>query len=357
MEQEKKIVFFHLLNDFSGSPKVLSQVIKIAKRSNTTLDLYTSKSEGFLSDIENINVFDIKYKLVRQKWLILLRLLFSQIRLLFILRKYKNKNTIFYVNTLLPFGAALAGKLYGIKVIYHLHETSISPQIWKKFLLFIVTISAEEVIYVSNYLKNKEPIKNKKCSVVYNAISEDFMGLNQINNNNKTILMACSLKKYKGINEFISLAENLHQLNFKLVLNATKQEINEYFNSKKLPKNLQLYPKQKSLHTFYKESSLVLNLSIPATWIETFGLTIIEAMAYGIPTIVPIIGGPAEIIQHGENGYTVDSQNTTALEKTIIKLFTDKTEYKRISNGAYNAINRFSFATFQTKINKILTTY
>ena len=46
-----KIIFIHLLNDFSGSPKVLSQIVKSYKNKNHDVELFTSKDEGFLSNI------------------------------------------------------------------------------------------------------------------------------------------------------------------------------------------------------------------------------------------------------------------------------------------------------------------
>ena len=48
----KKIIFIHLVNDYSGSPKVLSQVIGTVQSAAFEVELYTAKSEdGFLSDL------------------------------------------------------------------------------------------------------------------------------------------------------------------------------------------------------------------------------------------------------------------------------------------------------------------
>lgn len=354
MKKVEKIVFFHLLNDLSGSPKVLSQVIDVAKKNNFSVDLYTSSSHGFLSNISKVTFYDINYKLVKIKWLILVRLLYSQIRLLILLRKYRKEDVVFYVNTILPFGAALAGKLYGIKVIYHIHETSITPQIWKTFLLKVVKFTASEIIYVSNFLKNKEPIKSVSCKVIYNAISDDFISVKRKSSIKKTILMACSLKKYKGVYEFINLAKLLKEYHFALVLNATQKEINDYFKSTEITSNLTLYPKQSNLHPFYEEAYIVLNLSIPSLWIETFGLTIIEAMSYGIPTIVPSVGGPAEIIQNKSNGFTIDSNDILKLKETISTLLETPELYNRISSEALRSTNKFSLTVFNSKIKNVL---
>lgn len=51
----KKMVFIHLFNDRSGSPKVLSQVIKAAADNNIATEVITSAhGDGFLSGVADI---------------------------------------------------------------------------------------------------------------------------------------------------------------------------------------------------------------------------------------------------------------------------------------------------------------
>ena len=69
-----------------------------------------------------------------------------------------------------------------------------------------------------------------------------------------------------------------------------------------LANNIKILATQKDLHQHYKNAGLVLNLSRVNQCIETFGLTIIEAMAYGIPVIVPPVGGPSEIVEDDVEG-------------------------------------------------------
>jgi Na+-transporting NADH:ubiquinone oxidoreductase subunit NqrB len=58
----------------------------------------------------------------------LLLFLIAQMPLLFKLLYHVRKSDTVYVNTLLPFGALLAGKLKGAKVILHVHEVSLKAQ-------------------------------------------------------------------------------------------------------------------------------------------------------------------------------------------------------------------------------------
>ena len=79
---------------------------------------------------------------------------------------------------------------------------------------------------------------------------------------------------------------------------------------------------------------MVVNLSRTDEWIETFGLTILEAMTFGIPVIAPPIGGPTELIDDGYNGFLISSYNIDALEKKITELSKNKSLCMEISNKA-----------------------
>ena len=57
-----RIVCFHLYNDYSGSPKVFSQVIEGLLQKGYKVDLYTSNTEGFLSNIEGVDYHLYSYK-------------------------------------------------------------------------------------------------------------------------------------------------------------------------------------------------------------------------------------------------------------------------------------------------------
>lgn len=71
---------------------------------------------------------------------------------------------------------------------------------------------------------------------------------------------------------------------------------------------------------------------------EAFGLTIIEAMASGLPTFATIYGGPREIIQHKRSGFHINPNDGDAAAELIADFLArcsvNSEEWKRISDGA-----------------------
>ena len=364
MSEVKKLIAVHLLNDFSGSPKVLSQVISAVSEANFKVVLFIgSSSKGFLSKTAS-DTHTYAYNRSNFKFFTLLSLLISQVYLSYKILKYKDEDVIIYVNTMLPFGSAIIGKLLGKKVIYHIHETSLSPKLLKKFLRWIINKTASKIIFVSNSLKERELFKGKKQTVIYNALPKSFLNLafkhsysRLDKNGNFNIYMISSLKSYKGINEFVEIAQKCltnNALKFILILNAKQKDIDKYFKNIKLYENIKIFKTQNDLHQHYKNAGLVLNLSRVNEWVETFGLTIIEAMAYGIPVIVPPVGGPSEIVQDDVEGYLISSYNTKQIANKIEMLFQDNSLCMRLSQNCKLKSKRFDESVFNKKILEIL---
>jgi glycosyltransferase involved in cell wall biosynthesis len=354
------IVAVHLINDFSGSPLIFKQALAGLINSGHQVVLHTAAGrDGFLSELE-VDKKTFRYKFYRNTFIRLIAFAASQIQLFFQIIQYKNKSVIIYVNTLLPFGAALAAKLIGKKVVYHIHESYISPPLLKHFLKAVVKYSANYAIYVSKYLFDTENINGLPYKIVYNALPEEFVSIASTYDYQSAlkkefiVLMVCSLKEYKGVYNFVSLASRNEQLKFELVLNASKKEIKEYFIQKHIPNNLTIFDTQSNLHTFYCRASLVVNLTNPVLCIETFGMTILEAMAYGIPVIAPPIGGPTEIVESGINGFTIDARRNEDLDSTLNYLFTNQDLMFQLSKNAKITSEKFSSNRLKTEVCAII---
>ncbi|MDB4068956.1 glycosyltransferase family 4 protein [Pseudomonadales bacterium] len=330
----------------------------------TEIDLHVgSRSDGFLSafDSQTDTYF---YRRSRSKILTLGTFFVSQAILFFKLLKYRKKNVRFYINTILPFGGALAGWVMRKEVIYHVHETSVTPKIFKLFLRSIVNITASKVIFVSQYLHDVESFDKAEQFVVYNSLSKDFWDAAArvkypCDSRMFNVLMACSLRDYKGVTEFIRIASmcaDKNAIQFTLILNASDDEITDYFSKSELTKNVGILARQSDLKEFYSRANLVLNLSKPDGWVETFGLTILEAMAFGIPVIVPAVGGPVELVRDGRDGYLMSSLEWPSIGDKIIELSYNRELCRELSISARKRAGEFSALKFQKEIEDLLIT-
>ena len=58
-------------------------------------------------------------------------------------------------------------------------------------------------------------------------------------------------------------------------------------------------------------------LVMPSEWIETFGMVLVEAFAYGTPVAVSNLVSLSQIVQSGDCGVVFDSCNSTSLLQTV----------------------------------------
>lgn len=118
--------------------------------------------------------------------------------------------------------------------------------------------------------------------------------------------------------------------------------------------NLQIISRQNDVTPFYNEASIVLNLSDRQRFVETFGLTALEAMSAGLPVIVPTEGGIAEMVKDGVNGYKIDVQDLDRIDCMIEEIFQNKDHYIRMANGANQVSLGFKESVMIEKILTIL---
>ncbi len=357
---KKKIIAIHLRDDYSGSPRVLKEAVSCL---STEFDVEVwagGESNGILAD----NATNIKryfYCWSANRYMRLLNYLTSQIVVFFkVLFVSKTDIDLIYINTLLPFGAAVAAKLRNIPVLYHIHEVAIAPKPLMSFLVFIASMTADEALYVSNYHSSLALLKKKKGITIHNSLPKEFAKkaslaiYSPMIDEKFVVLMVASQRDYKGIYEFLEVAELLRlsakHIVFQLVFGSTDEMVSEFRSNIYVPSNVEIFSQQDDLSRFYRNASLVLNLSRPDQWIETFGLTILEAMAYGVPVIAPPVGGPVEIVNGGKNGYLISCYDMDLLASKINELSNSRDLCLRLSVNARETSHTFSHEHFSEAI-------
>ena len=350
------MIFVHLLNDRSGSPRVLSSVIEAMADPELDL-LFVARGHGVLEscDIEKVHY---GYRRYENRWHTLFSYLASQMILFLMLWKWTRSrpaNERIYINTALPFGAALFGLMTRRPVIYHLHEVSMTPRLLQIVLWGVVRLTATELRFVSHYHQEATGLKCAKSRVIYNCISQDleYAAREWCPTRSESVfsvVMLSTVRDYKGIPEFIELARTFvdsENIQFKLVANDDDEWIAAYISKyTTLPKNLIVLPRTADLAPIYQEASLVVNFSRQEEWIETFGLTLLEAMTFGVPVIAPPVGGPVEVLGEGLSEYLISGDDDARLSNVIKSLSNDHDFYVRVSALCRERALKFSRNVF-----------
>lgn len=356
MLKNTDLYYVHLFNDFSGSPRVIRDAIDagICEAKNTFV--VTSKHKGFLDGVR-ANRISCFYGRSENKLIQLFYFLVSQLFLFFQLSYYliksalRKQKSLVVVNTMLPFGAGLAAKIFATKCIYYIHETHIKPNILKVFLRFFIQHCASDLIFVSKYLQRIERFDKKSQSVIYNGLRSDFLLVDKVDEdrkfNSKELFFAGSLKAYKGIEQLLLLAELLPEFNIVAALNCEDKALTDFIDGRTqtIPTNVRLYARPDNIQQYFQRSFAVLNLSLPDGWIETFGLSLIEGMAYGTPVVSPQVGGPTEFVNE-KNGLLVDANDTKKISQFIRHLNSSQKVWQAYSEEAFKTSKNFTNESF-----------
>lgn len=357
------IIFAHLLNDASGSPRVLKNVIEVALKHQLDCKLFLGYGGKEREDSGLLGHMAVPKRRYYYRFLspILARLaLYTLSQLLLflslVLDQEARRARVVYVNTLLPVGAMLFGALFRKRVLVHIHELELKPRAFHNLVLLITRKCADRVLFVSRaQAEHFDLTQFKSYEVIHNgydpAIFEYVVNNEDIKPGFK-VLMLASLRDFKGVPAFIKLADHFSkdpEFHFTLVANEDPGVVAEFIE-KHARSNLSIVGRPESTGPYYRTSDLVVNLSFPDQFIETFGLTLVEAMAFGKPVIAPPIGGPTEIVDDGQNGFLISSYELDSIIKRIRELQADTTKYNRLARAAQESAKRFSPEAFTRAI-------
>jgi sucrose synthase len=95
---------------------------------------------------------------------------------------------------------------------------------------------------------------------------------------------------------------------------------------------------------------------------EAFGLTIIEAMASGLPTFAPKFGGPLEIIEYGVSGFLMNTSKPELIAKTLENFVehsrSDENYWQTISeNGIKRVREHFNWKSYSQHMINLAKLY
>ena len=68
-------------------------------------------------------------------------------------------------------------------------------------------------------------------------------------------------------------------------------------------------------------------------------MTILEAMAHGLPIIAPRVGGIPEIIEDGVEGFLIDGRDPHGYSEKCLLLYQNRELWKKMSNAAREKVS------------------
>ncbi|AKD03914.1 glycosyltransferase family 4 protein [Pontibacter korlensis] len=117
------------------------------------------------------------------------------------------------------------------------------------------------------------------------------------------------LTEEKGIRTLLK-AHAMRPFPLKIIGTGPLQELVEAYAAQNSSVDyLGFRPREEAMGLLKKARALM----FPSEWLETFGMTVVEAFATGTPVIAAKIGGAAHLVQHQENGLHYTPGNASEL--------------------------------------------
>ena len=203
----------------------------------------------------------------------------------------------------------------------------------------LAVTAADYIITVSKITKltlvNLYGINSSKIQVVYNGVSLDFFSSNKIPGqiqrftaNRYVFLYIGRPEKRKGIDVLLEMFRKAIEDNPKLLLiiigsgSWTRQE--KYIRKYKIQRNIQILGRlpRRHLIAWYKACDAV----ICPSYLEGFGLSVLEGMAAGKPVIAPKWSGVRDLVISAKGGFIVNPHKPKTILNAILHLSRNKKE-------------------------------
>ena len=187
------------------------------------------------------------------------------------------------------------------------------------------------------------PDRRKNISGLITAYGED-----------KELQKKANLAIYAGVRDDIAtMEENEREVLTEILLLMDKYNL---YGKMAIPKK---HDTDFEVPELYRLAAKTGGVFVNAALSETFGLTLIEAAATGVPVVATEDGGPRDIIANCKNGIKVDVSDPKNISKALNKIFDDKELWNAYSeNGIKNVKKYYSWQAHAEKYlyeaNKIL---
>jgi len=212
---------------------------------------------------------------------------------------------------------------------------------------------------IEQYFMSALPRKLQQVYLLPNAIDVKRFQKpeNHINISNKDICKLISigrLDKNKNHQLLVDIVSNLKSRNFPVHLEIIgegdqRKNLESKISNLNLNSEISLFGIRENVQENLWNSALYVHSAIS----EGFGLTLLEAMAVGLPVISLDGGGNRDLVQEGKNGFLIHSQKVELFSNVIIELFQNQEKYNCFSQNAIDFAKQFDINLYIDKLSII----
>ena len=228
-----------------------------------------------------------------------------------------------------------------IKVLKRMLLSKFHFSILSRHFKYVVAVSED----LKNTLTERGKLGTEKVIMIHNGI---FMPKCTVSKERKSEFVIGSAGRLFPVKDYplmVRVACEIVKKNGKVVFRLAgegpeKNHLLNMINKMNIAENFFLTGFINNMEDFYRELDLYINTSIH----EGLPMSILEAMAYGLPVIAPNTGGIREIIVSGHDGFLIDGRDPKLFADKCMKLYNDRQLLAKMGESSKSSImNNFSF--------------
>ncbi len=246
-----------------------------------------------------------------------------------------------HCNTAAVWSGALAAKLSGCPLIWHIHEIITHPPLMRKVIAWLVTLLADSVVTISgavrDHLLADRPTAAAKIVVIPDAVDthrfhpqvDGTLLRQELGLGADDVLVGCvgRLHTWKGQDLLVEAARHvvaqMPNVHFAIVGDIVpgqpkpRQIVEQRIQRWNLGANVHLLGFRREMPQVMAALDI---LALPSTLPEPFGVVLLEAMAMAVPVVAAAHGGALEIVVDDETGLLVPPGDAKTLADAIGQL-------------------------------------
>ncbi|WP_437185831.1 glycosyltransferase [Planctomicrobium sp. SH668] len=242
-------------------------------------------------------------------------------------------------NTYPHFYGALAARLAGVRTVINTqHGRGCGPG-WKSLWQFrIANLLSSRIVGVSDdatrLCQSQDPANRKRIQCVWNGIDLErfrFTGP-QLNHTAISVARLSPEKDYSTLFRAIpKVLEAYPDFRLKLVGNGAERDLLEALARElHIENSVEFLGERKDIPDLLRTAGFYVSSSKT----EGISLTLLEAMAVGLPIVTTRVGGNPEIVVPGVTGKLVDSQNPDQLANAMIEMLDEQPLWPAMADAA-----------------------